>query len=367
MSFDLWVSFFCLLPIAFFYCLLPVIIFTEGGESMKHARGNKTFLQRLQQISRGYWESSILFTGVKSGVFNILSSGFKSAGKISKTLKTDKRATEILLNALTALGFVIKRGNQYGNHPFTSRYLVEGKPAYRGNSLLHSLDMWNTWGMLSEVLYSGIPATDLVKKLDADRERVEHFICAMDEHAQEPSEKIARLVRPKSIKKFLDVGGGPGTYCLALLKRNPEISATIVDLSLPLQIAKRLARERGLTRSLQFIEGDFLQVDFGNGYDLILMSHILHSNSLEDCKLLIHKGYHALQKGGRLLIHDFILNEDKVSPSSAAIFAVNMLVNTQKGRTYTAGEITSWMEGANFKDIRCYTVTPVSRAVVGKK
>ncbi|MCX5885812.1 MAG: methyltransferase [Proteobacteria bacterium] len=334
---------------------------------MKHARGNKTFLQRLQQISRGYWESSILFAGVKSGVFNILSSGFKSAGKISKTLKTDERATEILLNALATLGFLIKRGNQYRNYLLTSRYLVDGKKDYRGNTLLHSLDMWNTWGMLSEVLYSGIPATDLVRKLGTDRERVEHFICAMDEHAQEPSEKIARLVRPKSIKKFLDVGGGPGTYCLALLKRNPEISATIVDLSLPLQIAKRLARERGLTRSLQFIEGDFLKVNFGNGYDLILMSHILHSNSPEDCEILIHKGYCALQKGGRLLIHDFILNEDKVSPPSAAIFAVNMLVNTQKGRTYTKMEITEWMKKAGFREIRCYVVTPASRAMVGGK
>jgi ubiquinone/menaquinone biosynthesis C-methylase UbiE len=334
---------------------------------MKPSKKDIDFLVRLQQISRGYWESSILFTGVKSGVFNILSSGFKSTGNISKTLKVDERATEILLNALAALGFVIKRGNQYRNHPSTSRYLVEGKKDYRGNTLLHSLDMWNTWGALSEVLYSGIPATDLVRKLDADRERVEHFICAMDEYAQESSEKIARLVRPKSIRKFLDVGGGPGTYCLALLKRNPEISATIVDLPLPLQIAKRLARERGLTRSLQFIEGDFLKVNFGNGYDLILMSHILHSNSPEDCELLVNKGYRALRKGGRLLIHDFILNEDKVSPPSAAIFAVNMLVNTQKGRTYTAREITSWMEGANFKDIRCYDVTPASRAVVGGK
>jgi len=334
---------------------------------MKLTKENTNFLQRLQQISRGYWESSILFAGVKSGVFNILSSGFKSTGNISKTLKVDERATEILLNALAALGFVIKRGNQYRNHPSTSRYLVEGKKDYRGNTLLHSLDMWNAWGSLSEVLYSGIPATDLVKKLGADREGVEHFICAMDEHAQEPSEKIACLVRPKSVRKFLDVGGGPGTYCLALLKRNPEISATIVDLPLPLQIAKRLVRERGLMRSLQFIEGDFLKVDFGEGYDLVLMSQIFHSNSPEECVLLVNKGYRALRKGGRLVVHEFILNEDKVSPPAAAIFAVNMLVNTQKGRTYTAGEITSWMEGANFKAIRCYDVTPASRAVVGRK
>ena len=334
---------------------------------MKPSKKDIDFLVRLQQISRGYWESSILFAGVKAGIFNALSSGQRSARQISKKLKTDERAAEILLNALAALGFVIKRGNQYRNHPLTSRYLVDGKKDYRGNTLLHSLDMWNTWGALSEVLYSGIPATDLVRKLGTDRERVEHFICAMYEYAQEPSEIISRMVKPKTVKKFLDVGGGPGTYCFALLKKNPEIKATIVDLSLPLQIAKRLIRERGLTRSIQLIEGDFLEVDFGNGYDLILMSHILHSNSLEDCELLINKGYHALQKGGKLLIHDFILNEDKVSPPSSAIFAVNMLVNTQKGRTYTAGEITSWMEGANFKDIRCYDVTPISRAVVGEK
>jgi len=115
------------------------------------------------------------------------------------------------------------------------------------------------------------------------------------------------------------------------------------------------------------MEGDFLEVDFGSGYDLILMSHILHSNSPEECEALIMKGYHALEKGGRLLIHDFILNEDKISPPSAAIFAVNMLVNTQKGRTYTKREISGWMKKAGFKEIRCYNVTPVSRAVLGRK
>jgi SAM-dependent methyltransferase len=334
---------------------------------MKPSKKDIDFLVRLQQISWGYWESSILFAGVKSGVFNILSSGFKSTGKISKTLKADERATEILLNALATLGFLIKRGNQYRNYLLTSRYLVDGKKDYRGNTLLHSLDMWNAWGSLSEVLYSGVPATDLVKKLGADQERVEHFICAMYEYAQEPSEIISRMVKPKTVKKFLDVGGGPGTYCFALLKKNPEIKATIVDLSLPLKIAKRLIKEKGLTKCIQLIEGDFLEVAFGNGYDLILMSHILHSNSLEDCELLINKGYHALQKGGKLLIHDFILNEDKVSPPSSAIFAVNMLVNTQKGRTYTEGEIKEWMKGARFKEIRTYDVTPASRAVVGGK
>jgi hypothetical protein len=268
---------------------------------MKLTKENTNFLQQLQQISRGYWESSILFAGVKSGVFNILSSGLKSAGNISKTLKTDERATEILLNALAALRFVIKRGNRYRNQPLTSTYLVDGKKDYRGNTLLYSLDMWKAWGTLSQVLYSGIPATDLAKKLGTDRERVEHFICAMDEHAQE------------------------------------------------------------------FIEGDFLKVDFGEGYDLVLMSQIFHSNSPEECVLLVKKGYRTLRKGGRLVVHDFILNEDKVSPPSAAIFAVNMLVNTPKGRTYTAGEITSWMEGANFQDIRCYDVTAASRAMVGRK
>lgn len=325
------------------------------------------FLQRMQQISRGYWESSILFAGVKVGIFNVLSGRLKNVREISKELKTDERATEILLNALAALGFVIKRGNHYQNHPVAEKYLVEEKRDYRGNSLLHSLDMWKAWGELSEIISTGSPSTDMMVHLENNKERVQHFICAMYEFAQEPAKKISQLVRPKRVKKFLDVGGGPGTYCFALLKKNPKILATIVDLPLPLQIAKRLIRERGLTKSIKLIEGDFLEVDFGDGYDHILMSQILHSNSPENCEFLIKKGYQALREGGRLLIHDFILNEDKVSPPSAAIFAVNMLINTQRGRTYTEGEITVWMEGANFKNIKCYDITPVSRAVMGRK
>jgi ubiquinone/menaquinone biosynthesis C-methylase UbiE len=334
---------------------------------MKPSKKDQIFLQRLQQISRGYWESSILFAAVKVGMFNSLCSGLKSVKEISKNLKTDERATEILLNALTALGFLIKRDNHYQNHPFTDRCLVEGKTDYRGNFLLHGLDMWKAWGQLSEILYSGSPSTDLMDDLEENKERVKHFICAMYELAQEPAEKISRLIKPKSVEKFLDVGGGPGTYCFALLKKNPKIKAAIIDLPLPLEIAKRLVREKGLTKSIKLIEGDFLEAEFGQGYDLILMSQILHSNSPEDCALLMKKGYLSLREGGRLLIHDFILHEDKVSPPSAAIFAVNMLVNTEKGRTYTEGEIKDWMEGANFKGIRCFDVTPISRAIIGKK
>jgi len=334
---------------------------------MKASKKDIDFLVRLHQISRGYWESSILFTGVKAGIFNALSSGQRSARQISKKLKTDERATEILLNALAALGFVMKKGNQYRNHPLTGTYLVEGTPVYRGNSLLHSLDMWKAWGELPNIIYSGAPSTDIVEHLEEDRERVKHFILAMYEFAQEPAEIISRLVRPKSIKKFLDVGGGPGTYCFALLKKNPGIKATIVDLPLPLQIAKRLIRERGLEENISFIEGDFLEVDFGEGYDLILMSHVLHSNSPEDCERLIRKGYRALKTGGRLLVHEFVLNEDRISPPSAAIFAVNMLVNTEEGRSYTGGEIKNWMKKSNFTELTAYDITPASRAVVGRK
>jgi len=330
----------------------------------------KHLFERMQQISRGYWESSILFTGVKVGLFNVLDGqpiGQRGVSDISNKLITNGRATEILLNALAALGLVIKRGDQYRNHPFTTRYLVSGKSDYRGHMLLHSLDMWKQWGELSEILYSGSPATDLVDRLEENKERVEHFILAMHELAREPAEKIARLVRPRSVKRFLDVGGGPGTYCFAMLKKNPDISATIIDLKLPLQIAKGLITEKGLTKSIRLVEGNFLETDFGEGYDLVLLSQILHSNSPEECELLIKKGYLALKDGGRLVVHDFILNEDKVSPPSAAIFAVNMLVNTERGRTYTEGEIREWMEGSNFKDFTLYDITPQSRAIVARR
>lgn len=329
----------------------------------------KHLFERMQQISRGYWESSILFTGVKIGLFNTLDTqpaGKRDARNVAGKLIADGRAMEILLNALVALGFVIKKGDQYLNHPCTSRYLVAGKADYRGNMLLHSLDMWKQWGELAEILYSGSPGTDLVDRLE-NRERVEHFILAMHELARGPAEKIARLVRPKSVKRFLDVGGGPGTYSFAMLQKNPDISATIIDLKLPLQIAKGLIIKKGLTKSIRLVEGNFLEADFGEEYDLVLMSQILHSNSPEECELLIKKGYLALKDGGRLVVHDFILNEDKVSPTSAAIFAVNMLVNTERGRTYTESQIREWMEGSNFKDLTLHDITPQSRAIVARR
>lgn len=334
---------------------------------MKNSREVKIFLERLRHISHGYWKSSILFAGIKIGIFDLLSSGLKSSHEISKRLKTDERATEILLNALCAMGLTIKKGKQYRNRQLSNKFLVKGKPAYKGNILLHLFDMWKAWGDLPEIIYKGEPSIEIQEQLKKRADQVQHFILAMDELAQEPSEIIATIVKPECVKKLLDVGGGPGTYCFTFLRRNPELKATIIDLKLPLKIARQLIKERGLNSSIELIEGNFLKVDFGKGYDLVLMSHILHSNSPEECAYLIKKGYLALEKGGRLLIHDFILNEDRVTPPSAAIFAVNMLVNTPKGRTYTCKEIIRWMKEAGLLDIRCYEVKPASRILIGEK
>jgi cyclopropane fatty-acyl-phospholipid synthase-like methyltransferase len=162
--------------------------------------------------------------------------------------------------------------------------------------------------------------------------------------------KVLTHLDLKGVKRVLDLGGGPGTYSMALARKGRDV--TIMDFPETLKIAKRLIDKAGLRKKVTLLPGDFTRDDMGNGYDLIFISQILHAYDEEGCTSMLKKCFHALHPGGRVVVQEFTLDETRTSPLQGAIFAINMLVNTPGGRTYTPKEMSGWLKKTGFRDIK---------------
>lgn len=309
-------------------------------------------LKDLMMISRGFWRSSILFSSIKLKVFNLLEEEWKTQKEILESLQLDRRGGEILLNALVALGLIDKREGKFKNNDLSSRYLVDGSPEYKGDLFLHSLAMWKAWGELAHCAKTGRPSQSFEERfLDHDRERVRNFIMGMDQVTGDLAELLSQEEVVTRVKKMLDIGGGPGTYCRAFIRKNPNLQATIFDLPLTLEVTRQVIKEEEMGDKIFTREGDILQDDPGSGYDLVLISQLLHSFSPEQNKEIIQKAYYSLLDGGTVMVNEYALDEDLTDPADAAMFSVNMLVNTIAGRAYKRSDIISWMEEAGFRNI----------------
>jgi SAM-dependent methyltransferase len=166
---------------------------------------------------------------------------------------------------------------------------------------------------------------------------------------------------------MLDVGGGPATYSIVFAKRNKKLHATVIDQHVPLKVARQFVKEAELHNRIILKEGDYFAIEFGTGFDLALLSNILHSMSPGRARMMINKSYSALVPGGRIVIHDFLPNEERTGPDWPILFAVNMLVATESGTTYTYGEIGAWLRSGGFTDIKKIKLDGAESSVIVAK
>jgi hypothetical protein len=306
---------------------------------------------QIMSMARGFQAAKMLMVAVDLGLFDFLEEP-KSAGETAAWLKADARATGIFLNGLAALGLLDKGVDYFKNRELVSRYLVQGNEQYRGAIIRHMEHTWGRgWDDLKDTILIGHPpAVDPEKWVDArpqrDEAEVRAFIGGMHAIARDLAPKVAAKLDLAGVRRLLDLGGGPATYAITFAQANPELTATVFDLPLPIEIAKENIAKYGLTGRMDTLAGNFLKDDIGRGYDFIWVSQILHSHDEGQCKLIIGKAVAALAPGGTLAIQDFYLNPDGASPTGAAMFGVHMLAVTPRGRAYTHGEVAEWMQEA---------------------
>jgi SAM-dependent methyltransferase len=327
-------------------------------------RGKKELLKVLG----AYRETETLYAAIELGVFDTMAAGPMTAEQAARRISASLRGTEILLNALSALGLLEKRGGKFSLAPVAEKHLVSGAPESILSIAHHSSNLRRIWIDLPYAVKTGKPVPRPGKKTQkSDAARHSAFIAAMHEHAREQAVQFAKILDLSDVKKALDVGGGPGTYLFAMIRRNPEIKGAIFDLPRTAAIAREMIQQHGFNHAVGTIEGDFLTDDLGDGFDLVLMSSIIHINSPAENVKLIKKSFNALNPGGRLAIKDSMLDDSKTQPADAALFSVNMLVNTHSGASYSKNEIRSWMRQAGFTEIHFLEMPPRFSVAIGNR
>ncbi|HBG92158.1 MAG: hypothetical protein A2X54_06745 [Nitrospirae bacterium GWF2_44_13] len=293
----------------------------------------------LRRLWGGFWASRVLLTANNYRIFDYLIKP-QSANTIAKKLKTNLRATEILLDALTGIGLLKKNKGRYANAPIAAKFLVRGSAYYHGDILRHADSLWQNWSELDKAIKTGKP----IRKAHDH----EAFIMGMHNIASLKVKSVIKALGLRGAKTALDLGGGPGTYSIEMAKKG--IDVTLFDRPETVKIARRVVKKEGI-KNINFIEGDFLHDNIGKGYDLIFASQILHSLSEKDNLYLLKKCKRALNKRGRMVIQEFHLLKDRAHPPQGALFSVNMLINTDGGRSYSTDEMKNWLSKTGFKKI----------------
>lgn len=322
--------------------------------------------EELAEKARAFQESRTLLTAVELDLFSAVGEG-APAEKVARRLKTDPRATEMLLNALAGMGALLKRGGVFFNTPETKRYLCKGSPDNQRMALMHAVRLWDRWSTLTECVRKGT-AVGLDQPAEQGELWLKAFIAAMHSNASARARDVIRAVGARGIRRMLDVGGGSGAYSIAFAKANPELKAVVLDRPAVLPIARKHIREAGLANRVRTRAGDLTKDEFGSGYDLVLLSAVCHMLSPEENLDLLKRCSRALVPGGRVAIREFILSEDKTRPPRAALFSLNMLVNTKAGASYSEEEYRQWLEAAGFQAVRrTGPEDPGSGLMIGEK
>ena len=298
-------------------------------------------LMDLKCMLGGFQASRVIMTANELGVFERLIRQ-RTAAQCARLMKCDPRGTEILLDALVGLGLVKKSKDRYRNAPVSDKCLVKGKPGYGGDLIRHTANIYERWSKLEDVVRTGKPTPRTKGGFEA-------FIMAMHNLSIPRSKELLATIGLKGVGSMLDLGGGPGTHAINMSRKG--IKATIFDMPETIAIARKIIRKEG-GKGIKYIQGDFHSDHIGSGYDLILMSQILHSNSAEDNTALIKKCAAALNPGGRIAVHEFPIDETRTAPPFSALFSINMLVSTDGGRCFTPREIGGWLRNAGLKGVK---------------
>jgi predicted O-methyltransferase YrrM len=303
----------------------------------------------IHHLARAFFRSRILLTAYELGVFTALGEESKTSAEVAQELDTDPRATDRLMNALAVLGLLRKEGDRFANAEAAARYLVAGEPEYMAG-LGHTVNLWDSWSTLTGAVRAGT-SVFVRPGGEAGEERTRFFIAAMHYGGSQRAERLVALLDLAGVGRVLDVGGGSGAYAMAFARARDGITATVFDLPRVAPLTRDYIAKAGLSDRIDVVEGDANVDALPRGYDLVFMSQLLHSNSPEENKALIANGAASLNAGGRLVIQDLVVDDGRTGPPRAIIFAINMLVNTAGGDTYTEAEIRGWMEAAGLSGV----------------
>ena len=321
--------------------------------------------EELLQTIRGFQESRVILTGIELNVFAAIGDG-ATASQVAAKIGTDARATEMLLNALVAMGMLTKSGEVFHGTRVTARFFGGKSPDNARAAMMHIVHLWERWSTLTECVRAG---TAVVRHdaAGAGDDWTEAFIAAMHRNARARAPRVVQAVGVRGARRMLDVGGGSGAYSIAFAQANEKLQVELLDLAEVLPIARRHIEEAGLGARIKTRAGDLRADLLGQGFDVILISAICHMLGPKGNRDLLKRCHAALAPEGRVVISDFILAADKAGPKHAALFALNMLVGTREGSSYSEGDYGAWLREAGFRKVKRVRLPGPAHLMVGRR
>ncbi len=322
----------------------------------------------ITRLAQGYQVSQVLFAAVHLRIFTLLEEGAGCPEELAQRTGADGSAISRLLTALVALQLVEETEGLYRNAALASRCLVEGRDEYWGNVVHHASNLWDFWGGLEEQIQSGKAKPPPPACLANYPLRLRDYLAAMEEGASAHAAAIADAIGIGGFRRMLDVGCGPGSYGIALSRLNPNLSVALVDLEPSLATARTRVREAGLQERITGHVCQLLEDPIpGDGYDLVLLSNLIHIYGDTEVELIVNKVWQVLDAPGCLVIHDYLLHADGRNQLPASLFDLSMLVGTPRGKCYRVDELKEMLNRLGAAESRVIPVGMGTSLIVAGK
>jgi len=326
----------------------------------------------ISRIAYGFMGSKALFSALNIDLFGHLVGSGKTLEALVEETGVASNRLSTLLAALTSIGLVTREATTYRNAPASDRYLVRGTPAYFGDYYRFQIDRQIYPALVH--LDAGIAgdtqrlAFDSLAGLTGDPEEADAFTRAQHAGSMGPAVMVARKLDLGGARRLLDVGGGSGAFSIALCQGNPELRATVLDFPNVIDVAERFVKEAHLGDRIDTIRADAVEGEWPGEQDIVLFSYLLSAVAESSFPLLLTKAWKSLRPGGRLLIHDFMLDDDETGPALAALWFLQYLWGRIDGISFSAATLAQQLRAHGYVDISDQVVIPeITKMVICSK
>lgn len=309
--------------------------------------------ERVNELARCFWYSSILRAGIKLETFNLLDNSSLPSDEIAQRVGASPRYIRSFLDACVVLDLLEKQGDRYANSPLATKFLVKGKKEYVGDHALHHTNTWTLWGRLDEIVREGKSQLPFeTGYVDASTYWTNYIMGQHNRAASGQAYHLVENVDLRGRRKLVDLGGGAASYSIALCGANPRLRAVVIDLKEPLSVAKPLVEEQNLQDRITLLEGDFFTLELDKDFDVALISGVVLIKSEEDCRRMLKLAYDVLLPGGLVIVQDYMRVDH--SPERRRLDTIEnlyVLVAFDPDAEDRDGEVVaSWIQEAGFKD-----------------
>ncbi|MEE4300161.1 MAG: methyltransferase [Pseudomonadales bacterium] len=333
-----------------------------GDAAGSQARPAVTEAEEISEIAFGFMASKALFAALHADLFSQLADGPLDAAAVAERTGLRVHATTTLLTALTTIGLLEYDGERWRNAPGAATFLVRGAPYDFGDYLRHQIDrqMYPLMGQLDAALL-GVrddAMIDSYAKWMADAEAAQLYSSSQHAGSLGPARTLLRRVDLAPVRHLLDVGGGTGAFSITAALTHPELEATVVDFPNVVALGRQYAEAAGVADRVRFVAGDALDAEWPQGVDALLFSYLFSSVPGDAIPGLVERAGAALVPGGRLLVHDFMVDDDRAGPRLAALWQLQHTAFNPEARSVTPAFVRARMDEAGFEDVRVETLIP---------